>query len=44
VAPNQNCTAIYGQYHLDINLGSNFASGHTYTVNVNDRTTTFTAQ
>ncbi len=43
-APDQICTAIYGQYELNINLGSDFASGHTYTVNVNDKTTTFTAQ
>jgi hypothetical protein len=44
VAPNANCTAIYGQYELNINVGSDFASGQTYTVNVNDKTTTFTAQ
>jgi hypothetical protein len=38
------CTAIYGMYELNLNLGSDFVSGKTYTVNVNDKTITFTAQ
>jgi hypothetical protein len=31
-------------YELNIPLGSDFESGKTYTVNVNDKTTTFKAQ
>jgi hypothetical protein len=38
------CTMIYGLYELNIPLGSDFESGKTYTVNVNDKTTTFKAQ
>jgi hypothetical protein len=38
------CTMIYGTYELNIDLGSDFRSGSTYTVKVNDKTTTFTAQ
>jgi hypothetical protein len=38
------CTKIYGTYELNINLGSDFISGSTYTVHVNDQTTTFRAQ
>jgi hypothetical protein len=38
------CTAIYGIYELNIALGSDFDSGETYTVHVNDQETTFTAQ
>ena len=40
------CTAIYGQYELNINLGSNFVSGQEYTVSVNggDAEFLFTAQ
>jgi hypothetical protein len=42
--PGTICTAIYGIYELNIPLGSDFDSGHTYTVRVNDQETTFTAQ
>lgn len=35
------CTMIYGTYELSIDLGSDFRPGATYTVRVNDRTTTF---
>lgn len=35
------CTMIYGTYELTIDLGSDFRAGTTYTVRVNDRTTTF---
>ena len=35
------CTMIYGTYELDIDLGREFAPGATYTVRVNDKTTTF---
>lgn len=38
------CTMIYGSYELNINLGTDFVSGSTYTVHVNDKATTFTAQ
>jgi hypothetical protein len=43
---NPICTAIYGTYELNIPLGSDFVSGETYTVSVNDGAaeTTFTAQ
>jgi hypothetical protein len=43
--PNTNlvCTAIYGTYELNVDLGSNFAIGTTYTVRVNDSVTTFKA-
>jgi hypothetical protein len=41
---NPICTMIYGSYELNINLGSDFASGSTYTVRVNDEVTTFKAQ
>jgi hypothetical protein len=35
------CTMIYGNYELTIDLGSDFEPGRTYTVRVNDQTTTF---
>ena len=38
------CTMIYGMYELDIDLGSDFRPGSTYTVRANERTTTFTAR
>ena len=38
---NPICTMIYGTYELNIDLGSQFAAGTTYTVHVNDKTTTF---
>ena len=41
---NPACTAIYGSYELSINLGSDFRSGTTYKVSVNDKTTAFVAQ
>ena len=41
---NTICTAIYGMYELNIPLGTSFDPGKTYTVKVNDKTTTFTAQ
>ena len=42
--PNTACTAIYGYKESNVDLGTNFTSGQTYTVGVNDRATTFTAQ
>jgi hypothetical protein len=38
---NVACTMIYGTYELNIDLGRDFRAGGTYTVNVNDKTTTF---
>ena len=43
-AGNPICTAIYGSYELAINVGSDFRSGASYSVNVNDKTTTFVAR
>lgn len=41
---NVVCTAIYGQVESNIPLGSDFQSGKTYTVKVNDVIKTFVAQ
>ncbi len=41
--PDVICTMIYGTAHQSINLGSDFASGKTYTVYVNDQKTEFKA-
>lgn len=41
---NPICTMIYGSYELNVNLGSDFRSGTTYTVRVNDKVTAFRAQ
>ena len=38
------CTAIYGSYESNVDLGKDFVSGETYTVKVNDAETTFVAQ
>ncbi len=38
---NPICTMIYGTYELNIDLGREFRPGTTYTVRVNDKTTTF---
>lgn len=35
------CTMIYGMYDLTVELGSDFQVGKTYTLKVNDQTTTF---
>jgi hypothetical protein len=37
-----NCPAIYTNFEKDVNLGTDFAFGTTYTLNVNDYSTTFT--
>ncbi|HKW78881.1 MAG TPA: hypothetical protein VJQ09_07250 [Candidatus Limnocylindria bacterium] len=37
------CTMIYGTYDLTIDLGTEFRAGTTYTVRVNEKTTTFRA-
>jgi hypothetical protein len=41
---NAICTAIYGMYELNINLGSDFTSGQSYSVRVNGDQVTFRAQ
>jgi hypothetical protein len=41
---NQPCTMIYGSYELNINVGSDFRPGTTYSVVVNDKRTAFVAQ
>jgi hypothetical protein len=38
------CTMIYGMKDHNVNLGSDFVSGETYTVIVNGESTTFVAQ
>jgi len=38
------CTMIYGTHESNVMLGSDFESGETYTVEVNDKATEFTAQ
>jgi len=35
------CTQVYGYFEQNVNLGSDFVSGKTYTINVNDKTTSF---
>ena len=38
------CAQVYGYFEENVDLGSDFASGRTYTINVNDKTTTFVMQ
>lgn len=38
------CTLIYGMYDINASLGSDFVSGQTYTVEVNDKSISFVAQ
>lgn len=42
--PNVACTAIYGTHETNLNIGSDFMSGETYTVDVNGTIAEFTAQ
>jgi inhibitor of cysteine peptidase len=35
------CTQVYGYFEENLNIGSNFTTGTTYTLKVNDYTTTF---
>ena len=42
--PKTVCTAIYGYKETNLDLGTNFTGGQTYTVDVNDRSKNFTAQ
>ncbi len=41
---NPVCTMIYGTYELNIDLGRDVRPGVTYTVRVNDKTTTFRSE
>lgn len=41
---SQACTAIYGTHETTVQLGSDFASGATYRIQVNDKVLEFTAQ
>jgi inhibitor of cysteine peptidase len=36
------CPAVYGYFEKNVALGTNFSPGETYTLKVNDFTTTFT--
>jgi inhibitor of cysteine peptidase len=38
------CAQVYGFFEKNVNLGSDFTSGETYTINVNDKTTSFVMQ
>lgn len=38
------CPAVYGYFEKNVNLGSDFTMGETYTVKVNDKTTSFVMQ
>ena len=42
--PDTACTAIYGTHESNVDLGSDFVSGKTYTVRVNDRVLELHAQ
>ena len=35
------CTQVYGYFEQNVNLGSDFIAGETYTIKVNDKTTSF---
>ena len=41
---NPVCTMIYGNYELNVDLGSDFKPGVAYTVVANDKKTSFTAR
>jgi len=38
------CAQVYGFFEKNVNLGSDFTSGETYIINVNDKTTSFVMQ
>jgi len=38
------CTQIYGFFEKNVNLGTEFTSGETYVINVNDKATSFVMQ
>ena len=39
-----SCAQVYGFFEKNVGLGSDFVSGETYIVNVNDQTTSFVMQ
>ena len=39
-----NCLQVYGFFEKNVNLGTDFTSGETYIINVNDMTTSFVMQ
>jgi hypothetical protein len=41
---DKQCAQVYGFFEQNVGLGSDFVSGETYTVNVNDQTTSFVMQ
>lgn len=41
---NAICTQVYGSFEKNVALGSDFTSGETYRVNVNDEITSFVMQ
>ena len=41
---NSICAQVYGYFEKNENLGIDFTSGETYTINVNDETTSFVMQ
>ena len=41
---NAECTVVYGYFEKNVALGTDFISGETYTINVNDYTTEFKMQ
>jgi len=41
---DESCAQVYGYFEQNVALGSDFTSGETYTVNVNDQTTSFVMQ
>ena len=38
------CAQVYGFFEKNVALGTDFTSGETYTINVNDKTTSFVMQ
>ncbi len=42
--PKTICTGIYGYHETNLDLGQDFVSGRTYTVQVNNKEETFRAQ
>jgi len=38
------CAQVYSFFEKNVNLGTDFTSGETYTINVNDKTTSFVMQ
>lgn len=44
VDPKTVCTAIYGYHETNLDLGTSFKGGETYTVDVNDKSRSFVAQ